>query len=168
VLAPYARYALDVIEAAVGAALDGESCRAVAVAVSGVQLPTGASITDALTWTFLAPSHQRIHSWLDRLAAAAVADVAVAAEWLVRRVPGGLGAHLVTAPLEPAPCRTARAEKRAAWGAARLLARLFREDPHLNPRRHGWLRAWHRFEALVLARPPWRQPSRPPPEPQSS
>jgi hypothetical protein len=98
----------------------------------------------------------------------AAADLTTAAEWLVHRRPAGLGVHLVTTPLDPAPCRTTRHETRAAIMAARLLARLFREDPDLNPLGHGWLRAWHRFEAVILARPPWRRPPRPPTEPQSS
>lgn len=168
VLVPYGRYALEIVEDAADAVLGGASCRAAAVVVSGAALPEHASVTDALTWTRITPSYQRVHAWLDRIALSAAADVSAAAEWLVRRVPGGLGAHLVTAPLEPAPCRSPRVEKCAALAATRLLARLFREDPDLNPHRHGWLRAWRRLEALVLARSPWRRPPRPPPEPRGS
>lgn len=168
VLAPYGRYPLALVQAAADAVLAGASCRAAAVATSGAELPAGVSATDALTWIRTAPSYQRIHAWLDRIAATAAADVAAAAEWLVRRVPGGIGAHLVTAPLDPAPCRSPRAEKRAALVATRLLARLFCSAADLDPGGQGWLRAWRRFEAVVLQRAPWRRPPRPPPEPQSS
>lgn len=165
VLIPYVRYALGIVEAAIGTVLEGASCRSAAVEVSGAELPTGVSVTDALTWSPTTPSYQRVHHWIAQLVATAAADVQAAAEWLVRRVPGGLGAHLVTSPLEPVPHRSPRAEGRAGRAAARLLRRLFTLDPDLNPLPHGWLRAWHRFEALILRRPPWR---RPPPEPQSS
>lgn len=164
VLIPYVRYALEIVEAAVGTVLEGASCRASAVEVSGAELPTGVSLTDTLTWTPTTPSYQRVHGWLAQIVANAAADVQAAAEWLVRRVPGGLGAHLVTTPLEPVPLRSLQAEKREGLTAARLLMRLFTLDPGLNPRSHGWMRAWKRFELLVLKRASPRSP----PEPQSS
>lgn len=167
-LVPYRRYALGVVEAALSALLGGASCRAAAVEASGVELPADVSVTDALLWTRLTPSYQRVHAWLARLTATATPDVQAASEWLVRRVPGGLGAHLVATPLAPVALRSPRAEQRADLTAARLLMRLFATDPDLNPLDHGWLRAWYRFEALVLARSPWRRWPRPPPEPQSS
>lgn len=168
VLAPYVRYALELTEAALSDVLQGTSCRAAAVKVSGAELPSDASVTDALTWTSTTPSYQRVHSWLAQLVATAAADVLAAAEWLVRRRPDGLGVHLVTTPLEPAPLRASRAEQRAALVAGRLLMRMFTLDPDLNPASLGWLRAWRRFEALICRRAPWRRPSRPPPAPQSS
>jgi hypothetical protein len=168
VLAPYRRYTLNLIESALDAVLEGASYRTTAVALSGAVLPSDASITDALTWTSIKPSHQRVYAWLKQLTDTASDNVAVAAEWLVRRVPGGIGADLVTAPLEPKPCRSLQAEKRAAFLATRLLARLFRDDPNLNPLSNGWLRAWQHFVARILLRSPWRRPPRPPPEPHCS
>ena len=168
ILRPYGRYTLELIESALDAVLEGASCRAAAVTISSAQLPPDASVTDALIWLGTKPNYQRIHAWFNRFTSTAAADLTTAAEWLVHRRPAGLGVHLVTTPLDPAPCRTTRHETRATIMAARLLARLFREDPDLNPLGHGWLRAWHRFEAVILARPPWRRPPRPPTEPQSS
>lgn len=164
-LVPYVRYALGIVEAAIGTVLEGASCRTAAVEASGAELPTGVSVTDALTWTPTTPSYQRVHNWLAQIVATAAADVQAAAEWLARRMPDGLGAHLVTTPLEPVSLRSPRAEKRADLAAARLFMRLFKLDPDLNPLSQGWLRAAQRFTALILRRPPWH---RPPPVPQSS
>lgn len=136
VLMPYGRYTLGIVEATTGAVLAGASCRTAAVEASGAVLPADIGVTDALTWTPTTPSYQRIHSWLAQIVATAAADVAVASEWLVRRAPGGLGAHLVTFPLAPAPVRSPRAEICAALLAARLLVRLFRE-PRPQPARPG-------------------------------
>jgi hypothetical protein len=80
VLRPYGRYALELIESALDAVLEGASCRAaaVAVAISNAQLLPDASVTDALIWLRTKPNYQRIHAWLGRLTRTAAADFGTA------------------------------------------------------------------------------------------
>lgn len=160
-LRPFTRYALEIVEAALDACLDGASCRTTAVVLSGVTLPEGPSVTDALTWIRLTPSFQRVHAWLGAVSAVAQADASEAAAWLVRRNPDALAVSLLTtAPAQYLPSKQVVA-------ATRMLARLF-TDPVLDPERRGWLRAWQHFAAVILKRRPWVGPPRSPPEPPTS
>jgi hypothetical protein len=155
-LLPYVRYALGIVEASIDAAIGGMSRRTVAVVLSGVKLPPGHSVTDALTWLKIAPSYQRVHAWLKAAISTATTGIQAAAAWLIRHKPDSLAVELLTAPIQPSP----RRHKHLT--ALSLLVRLFTTDPNLNPRRVGWLTAWHRFSSLILPR------RNPPREPQTS
>jgi hypothetical protein len=155
-LRPHTRYALDTVQSAIEACASGASCRTTALAISGVALPPGPSVTDALTWTRLVPGYQRVHAWLRAVAAIAGADVTEAAAWLVRRKPDALAVDLLTSPGDH------QASIQVAWSDVRALARLF-TDPTLDPMRRGWMRAWQQFSAVILGRRPWAGPSRSPP-----
>lgn len=152
-LLPHARYALAIVEAAIDGHLGGTSCRDAAIVFSGVELPAGPSVTDALTWIKVVPSYQRVHAWIAAAITAAATGVQAAAAWLVRRKPDALAIDLLTTPSS----LSARQYKRLA--ALRLLRSLFTADPDLNPRRVGWLAAWHRFANLILPTlAPWAPP----------
>jgi hypothetical protein len=166
-LRPHVRYALEIVEAAVDACLDGASCRTTALVLSGVTLPKGPNITDALSWTRLVPGYQRVHAWLAHVAAAATADVREAAAWIVRRKPDALAVDHLTAPARVPGPGNHLPSKQLALAAAGALARLFC-DPFLDPAKRGWMRAWQHFAAWVLGRPPWRCPPRASPEPPTS
>lgn len=158
-LLPHARYALGIVQAAVDAHLGGISCRDVAIVLSGVELPTGPSVTDALTWIKIAPSYQRVHAWITGAIATATTGAQAAAAWLVRHKPDSLVVDLLTSPGER------HSRKDARLTGVRLLVRLFTADHDLNPRRVGWLTAWHWFSTLILPRLPGQAPPR---EPQTS
>lgn len=165
-LVPYGRYALSIIETALGAYLDTpKSYRAVALAITGVEVGTDVSATDALLWTRLTPAFQRIHAWIDRLCSTASRDVQEITAWLLRRVPTTLAADLLTVPSTTLSAKSPHPLKRKAIEAARLVPRLFTLVPQLDPLHRGWGRAWSRFASSVLHRCPWRGP--PAREPQS-
>lgn len=158
-LLPHTRYALGIVEAAIDAYLGGTSCRDAAVVLSGVDLPSGPSVTDALTWLKVKPSYQRVHAWIAAVTTTSATGVQAAAAWLVRHKPDALSVDVLTTPGELGPSH----DKRIT--GLRLLVRLFSTDMDLNPRRVGWFTAWHRFATLILP----RLSNRPPPrEPQTS
>ena len=173
-LLPFTRYVASVVMAAVGGYVEGEgSCRGVAVAITGTVVPAHlaacTSLTDALEVLHLKPGYQRVHAWVARLAASAVADVQVAAAWVTTRVPTSIVVDHQTVPMAPpAAGRTPDPAKRAGLDAARMLVRIFTAVPELNPARTSWLAAWQCFAAVVVGRPAWCGPPRPPPEPHGS
>lgn len=165
-LIPYGRHALEIVEAAIGAYIESPlSYRAVAMAISAAEIPENCSVTDALLWIKLVPGYQRLHAWVARVAATAATDVQAIASWLLGLNPASIVADVLAVPLNPLPSKSRLRTKQQGLAAARLLMRLFRLVPELNPHQKSWFAAWRRFAATILPRLLQRGPPR---EPQSS
>lgn len=153
-LLPRLRYSAAIVEEAITAFLTrSDSYRQIAVRLSGLSLPEDVSATDALLTCPTKPSYQRIHAWVQHLAARAGRLTQGLVSWLLRLRPGSLLTHLLASPVPPFTAKACSGAKRQQLRDAALLRTLVLETPELA---HGstssWLLLLHRWGCRPMIR----------------